>query len=398
MSRLRILGGPGYYPGKIQITRPPLPELNNIAERLAISLSTGILTKGEQLSEFEAEVTSCLGVKYAVGTSSCTIGLALSMAALKWKNGIRLEDRRKILVPSFTFLATATSSCFAGLEPVFVDADESTFNMSAKDLEKKATKDVFAIVCTYVFGNPTGVQEVIDVANKHGLPVVFDAAHGFGITHKGKGVGGDGVASSFSLTPTKLLTSGEGGFVTTNDDDMACNLRVLREYGTAPGLHDTVYPGLNGRMSEIHAILGRWGLARLETEAEERTRRVKLYKEKLKGVAGLSYQRVDPSDRCSYKDFAMKVDEEKFGLSRDQLAKVLTAESFECKKYFYPAVHNHTYFRQEGPDACPVATKLSQEMLCPPLYGNMTDAQQDAVTGAIVEAHGNADKIKKVLG
>jgi len=396
MNRLKTLGGPGHYPGKIPLCRPPLPELANIAERLTISLASGILTKGDQLSEFEAEVCQTLGVKYAVGVSSCTVGLTLALASLKWSKGLRHEDRRTVLVPSFTFLATASAALWAGLDPVFVDADEETFNIDVKDAQKKLRSDTLAILCTHIFGNPTGVDEVISLSEKTGVPVIFDAAHGFGILHRGKGIGSEGIASSFSLTPTKLLTSGEGGFVTTNDETMAINLRILREYGTAPGKHDMVYPGLNGRMSELHAILGRWGLTKLESESDERNRRVRLYKDKLSKVPGLSFQKIDPKDRCSYKDFAIRVNGDKFGLTRDELAEVMARENFECKKYFYPAVSNHTYFANNKQD-CPVATKLSEEMICPPLFGTMTDAQQEAVIGTIIEAHEKAQEIKKVF-
>jgi len=396
MSRLRILGGPGFYPGRIQITKPPLPELPHLADRLATSLTTGILTKGDQLAEFEAEVTNVLGVKYAVGVSSCTVGLTLSLAALKWKKGLKLFERKKVLIPSFTFLATATASCWAGLEPLFVDSNLDTYNMSVSDLEKKHTDDVLAIVCTHVFGNPTGVEKILEFASKKNLFVIFDAAHGFGILHKGKPIGGEGSASSFSLTPTKLLTSGEGGFVTTNDDDMAYKLRILREYGSSPGVHDTAYPGLNGRMSELHAILGRWGLTRLEDEAQNRCERVEIYKSALKDIPGITFQNIESGHRCSYKDMGIRIDSKLFGLTRDELHKVLTAENMECKKYFYPTVHKHTYFIGV-PDDCPNATKLSEEMLCPPLFGNMTNTQQASIISVIIEAYEKREDIKKAV-
>lgn len=400
MMRLRILGGPGFYPGKIQLTKPPLPELSNIADRLTTSLASGMLTKGEQLSEFEAEVQQNLGVKYAIAVSSCTVGLVLSLGAIKMAKGLRLSDRKKVLIPSFTFLATASATCWAGFDPVFVDSNPDTYYMDPTDLEKKITEDTFAIVCTHVFGNPTGVDQILAVAKKHSLPVVFDAAHGFGIQHDGKPVGGEGSASSFSLTPTKLLTSGEGGFVTTNDEEVTYNIRILREYGTRIGHHDMVYPGLNGRMSELHAILGRWGLTKLDDEANNRNKRVEKYKELLKGIPGIAFQKIDKGDRCSYKDLGIKIDGEKFGLTRDQLIKALSAENFECKTYFCPPVHKHTYFAKDagGQDTCPNATKLSEQMLCPPLYGNMSNAQQEAIAGAIIDAHKHSAEIKKVLG
>lgn len=315
----------------------------------------------------------------------------------------RLGAKHKIAVPSFTFLASVTSSVWAGFEPVFIDADLRTYNLSIADLEKKLTDDIFAIVFTHVFGSPTGIDQVLNIASKRNIPVVFDAAHGFGILHGGKPVGSEGMASSFSLTPTKLLTSGEGGFVTTNNEQMALNLRVLREYGnkaSEQGDQDTVYPGLNGRMSELHAILGRWGLTRLEDEATERNRRVKLYKDKLSQVQGLAYQVIADEDRCSYKDFGIRIDESRFGLSRNELLKVLSVENIQCKPYFSHPVHTHSYFSSGGSeqeDTCPNATRLSKEVICPPLFGTMTDAQQNAVIGAIIEAHSKAPEIRKKL-
>jgi dTDP-4-amino-4,6-dideoxygalactose transaminase len=236
------------------------------------------------------------------------------------------------------------------------------------------------------------------------VPVIFDAAHGFGVLHNGKTVGNMGLAASYSLTPTKLLTSGEGGFVTTNSEEMANNLRILREYGSVPGIHDTEFPGLNGRMSELHAILGRWGLEQLNTEAEARTKRVAYYKEHLSKIPGLSFQIIAPEDRCSYKDFAIVVDKDAFGMTRDQLWEVMKKEDFECKNYFSPPVHQHKYFNKSGQnfkpgtvDTCPAASHLSGQTLCPPLFGTMTDAMQDAVIGAITEAHDKAGEIVSKL-
>lgn len=404
MHRLRILGGPGYYPGKIRLTRPPVPDLANISDRLTGALASGMLTKGEQLSEFEAEVTTHLGSKYAIGTSSCTVGLTLSLAALKMMKGKKLSDRCKVLIPSFTFLATATATAWAGCDPTFVDCDRRTFNIDVTDLERKVTDDTFAIVFTYVFGSPTGVDQVLNFASSKNIPVIFDAAHGFGVLHNGKTVGNMGLAASYSLTPTKLLTSGEGGFITTNSEEMANNLRILREYGSVPGVHDTAFPGLNGRMSELHAILGRWGLEQLDTEATARNKRVNYYKEQLSKVPGISFQKIAPEDRCSYKDFAMVIDKDAFGMTRDQLWEVLKKEDFESKNYFSLPVHQHQYFNSDGQnyrpgfDACPEASGLSTQTLCPPLFGTMTDAMQDALVGAVSEAHDKANEIKAKLG
>ncbi len=402
MPRLRILGGPGFYPGNIQLCKPPLPEIGNLSDKLATTLKSGILTKGIQLSTFEAEMAEYMGSNYAVGVSSCTIGLALALASLKMTMNARLEERIKVAIPSFTFLATATSSMWAGCDPVFVDADLRTYNMDINDLEEKLEKhgDISAIVFTHVFGSPTGIDQVLGISKKHGMPVLFDSAHGFGILHDGTPIGKHGKASSFSMTPTKLLTSGEGGFVITNDDDMAKNLRILREYGSKPGIHDTVYPGLNGRMSELHAILGRWGLDQIESEAQARNDRVEIYKECLSSVKGLTYQVIAENDRSSYKDFGIRIDGNSFGLTRDQLVTVLKTEGIESKTYFYPTVHKHEYFNKtpNTEDDCPNATQLSEEMICPPLFGSMTDVQQNAIINTIVSAHKNASQIREEIG
>lgn len=402
MPRLRILGGPGFYPGNIQLCKPPLPEIGNLSDKLASTLKSGILTKGNQLSTFEAEMAEYMGSNYAIGVSSCTIGLALALASLKKSMNIKLEERIKVAVPSFTFLATATSSIWAGCDPIFIDADKRTFNMDIADLEEKLDKhrDVSAVVFTHIFGSPTGIDQVLGISKKRDIPVLFDSAHGFGILHNGVPIGKHGVASSFSMTPTKLLTSGEGGFVITNDEDMAKNLRILREYGTKPGAHDTVYPGLNGRMSELHAILGRWGLGQIESEAQARNKRVDIYKDRLSVIKGLTYQVIADEDRSSFKDFGVRINAEKFGLTRDQLVTVLKVEGIESKTYFSPAVHNHEYFQksQDVEDDCPNATLLSKEMICPPLFGSMTDAQQNAIVSAIISAHKNAGRIREEIG
>jgi len=384
-----ILGGQPAFNSKINIVNPLLPEYSIIANDVEELLTTGMLTKGKHLVQFEKEAADQLQVKHAVAVSSCTSGLMLTYQAL----GLSGE----VIVPSFTFMATVSSLVWAGLKPVYVDVDSGTTNIDTKKIEEAITPDTSAIMAVHNFGNPADIDALESIASAHGLKLIFDAAHGFGTLYKGKPVGSQGNAQAFSLSPTKLLIAGEGGIVSTNDDELAAKLRMGREYGNS-GNYDSAFAGMNSRMAEFNAILGIQSFALLEGAVQRRNEIVNLYKETLKDVPGIEFQYIAPENRCSYKDFSIVIDENAFGLNRDELSKSLLADNIDSRKYYEPPVHRQTAYACYYDGKSLESTEwLAKNSLSLPIWSQMDDEIILNIAESIKSVHEYSNEIKRVV-
>jgi dTDP-4-amino-4,6-dideoxygalactose transaminase len=387
-----ILGGNPVFHQFIPLVQPTLPPYDDrLACRVAELFQTGMLTKGKYLREFEERVADYLGVKHAVAVSSCTLGLLLTYHGLGLKG--------EVIIPSFTFMATAHPLLWVGAEPVFVDIDPYTWNIDPQRVEAAITERTTAIVAVHNFGNPAPVAELETIARRHGLKLIFDAAHGFGSLYRGRPVGGFGDAEVFSLSPTKLLVAGEGGIVATNNEDLAEHIRVGREYGN-PGDYDSCFPGLNARLPEFNAILGLRSLEMLEENVLRRNRVAAAFRERLGHLPGLTFQQVHPEDRSSYKDFSLLVDEAAFGLTRDELALALRAENIDTRKYHDPPVHTHKAYRhlyERYRDNLPITDRIAPRSLSLPIWSHMDEATVEGICTAIERIHIYADEVKATL-
>jgi len=387
-----ILGGSPVFHRFIPLVQPTLPPYDDrLACYVAELFQTGMLTKGKYLREFEVRMADYLGVKHAVAVSSCTLGLLLTY------HGLGLTG--EVIVPSFTFMATVHPLLWVGAEPVFVDIDPYTWNIDPQRVEAAITERTTAIVAVHNFGNPAPVAELETIARRHGLKLIFDAAHGFGSLYRGRPVGGFGDAEVFSLSPTKLLVAGEGGIVATNNEDLAEHIRVGREYGN-PGDYDSRFAGLNARLPEFNAILGLRGLEMLEENALRRNRVAAAFRERLGHLPGLTFQRVHPEDRSSYKDFSLLVDEAAFGLTRDELALALRAENIDTRKYHDPPAHTHKAYRhlyERYRDHLPVTDHIAPRSLSLPIWSHMDETTVNGICAAIERIHAYADEVKATL-
>src|SRR5947209_1830015 len=218
-----LLGGIPVFESKVHIVKPLLPTFSEISPGVQDLLGSGMVTKGKYLRAFETAVAQHLGVKHAVATSSCTTGLMLTYKGL--------DLTGDVVVPSFTFMATVSALVWAGLNPVFVDVERETATVDPEKVEAAITPQTTAIVAMHCFGNPAEIDILQEIADRRGLRLIFDAAHGFGALYHGEPVGPQGDVHVFSSSPTKLLISGEGGIVATNDDELAAKVRIGREYG-----------------------------------------------------------------------------------------------------------------------------------------------------------------------
>jgi len=388
-SKPAILGNDPAFSQLIPIVQPTLPSYDTFNKEIAKILDTGMLTKGKYLQELEEKVASYIGVKHAVAVSSCTLGLLLVYKCLGFTG--------EVIVPSFTFMATVHPLIWNNLTPVFVDIDPETWNIDPQCVEEAVADQTSAIVAVHNFGNPANIKELQDIANKHNLKLIFDAAHGFGSRYKGHNIGSFGDVEVFSTSPTKLMTTGEGGIVATNDSELAHKIRLAREYGN-PGDYGSKFPGLNARMQEFSALLGLKSLEMLESNAQQRNKIVDNFKVHLGKVPGIIFQKIECGNRSSYKDFSVAIEEEEFGLSRDRLAQALRTEGIDTRKYHDPPVHTHLTYKKYWNKYCnklPVTESLARKIISLPLYSHMEKETVEKICYAMGRIHQYHSQINK---
>jgi dTDP-4-amino-4,6-dideoxygalactose transaminase len=384
-----ILGGEPAFPEKIPIVRPVLPSLPEMSDDLQHMLVSGMVTKGQNLVAFEKALADHIGVKQAVGVSSCTSGLMLTYTGL----GLTGD----VIVPSFTFMATVSALVWCGLHPIFADVDAGTTNLDPVAAEARITPRTTAIVAVHNFGNPADIPALQAVAERHNLKLIFDAAHGFGARYQGVPVGSQGDAQVFSLSPTKLLIAGEGGVVATNDESLAEKIRLGREYGNN-GNYDSAFAGLNARLGEFNALLGLRSLDNLENAARCRNETVAIFQEVLDRLPGVGFQAVRSGDRNSYKDFSVTIDPAAFGLTRDELVVALAAENIDTRKYYEPPVHRQIAYRHfyDG-RPLPNTDWLASHSLSFPIWSNMTSEMALRISETVQRIQENAQAVHRKL-
>jgi dTDP-4-amino-4,6-dideoxygalactose transaminase len=357
----------------IRPTLPPLAELEGLIEQ---SWDAGQVTLGPRVKAFEDEVCHLTGARYAVALSSCTAGLMLVPRALG------LQPGREVVVPSFTFAATAQALAWNGLVPVFCDCLPGTATLDPDDVERNLTPRTAAICPVYIYGLPPDVEPLLEIGRRHGVPVYFDSAQGLGAAYRGQPAGRFGACEVFSLSPTKVVTAVEGGVVTTDDEALATRLRSMRDYGKdLANLEDMVHLGLSARMSELHAAVGYWSVRHARHLVTARLQRIARYRERLGGLPGCSVQSY-PEDRTTSGNYFVLFIGDGAKRSRDEVHAALKAAGIQTKRYFFPPVHEQTLFRQVS---VRVSTRMTHTVeasrcgLALPLYSHMTAEQLETV-------------------
>lgn len=389
MTAPALLGGQPAFPDGLPFFRPATPPLDRVTARLAPSYDRGMLTNGSLVRQFEAEVAARLGVPHVVAVASCTAGLMLVYQALS-------RPGTAAVMPSFTFSATAHAARWAGAVPRFADCDVSTCQLDVVDA-KGRLNGASVLVATHVFGAPCTPEAVEELGRTEGVPVVFDAAHGFGATRGGRPLGTFGDAEVFSLSPTKPMTSGEGGIVATRDAALADRVRLGVDYGN-PGDYDTRFAGLNARMSELHAAVGLESLVELDEHLAVRRALADRYQVALAGIPGVTPQAVDPGDASTYKDFTVIVDESAFGLDRDTVARALKAEGIDTRPYFHPAVHRQEAYADLAPADLPRTDWLADRVISLPLWRAMPPTAVSTIADVLGNLADHADEIVETAG
>ncbi len=381
-----ILGGPRTFPDGLQLVRPFVGDIPRLTRRLEEVLTSGALTNGPTVRELEATLAARLEVAHVVAVSSCTAGLMLVLQSL--------GARGRVVMPSHTFAASAHAVSWAGGEPDFADIDPESLTLDP-DRAAEQIDGAVAMTATHLYGTPCDVERLQAVADGAGIPLVYDAAHALGSRRKGKPIGGFGTAEVFSMSPTKVTTAAEGGIVATNDDEIAEHVRLGRNYGNS-GDYDCAFPGLNARMSELHAAVALSGLEGLDDRLEHRRGLVGAFWQWVEGVPGLRPPTVDPADTTTFKDLTLVVTPDELGLDVPAMTAAFAAEGIDSRRYFYPPIHQQkAYVDRPDQRPLPVTDDLSQRVITPPLWSSMSVDDVHRLADLVVAMHVNADAIAR---
>jgi dTDP-4-amino-4,6-dideoxygalactose transaminase len=354
------------------IIRPTLPDFREFEELVHDSWDEGLVTNGRMVQAFEEEVCRRTGAIQAIAVSSCTAGLMLALQAMELPAGA------EVIVPSFTFAATAQAVVWNGLVPVFCDCLPGSLTLDPDDVERNVSSRTTAICATYIYGLPPDIDALVALGDRHGLCVYFDAAQGLGAEFRGRKAGIFGTCEVFSLSPTKVVTAVEGGVICTSDPGLAARLRVMRDYGKDPiSGEDMVHLGLSARMSEIHAAVGLLSLRRLDELVKARQQLIETYQMRLAPLLGC-YVQTAPPDRTTSGNYFVLFITDRARMSRDEVWMALKARGIQTKRYFYPPVHEQTLFQRvpcRVSDRMERTVRASREALALPLYSHMTQEQ-----------------------
>lgn len=324
-------------------------------------LSTNwISSQGKFVNQFESEFAKYLGVKYAVATSSGTTALHLALAAL----GIKGPD--KVIVPTLTFIATANAVTYTGATPVFADSERETWNISPRDIERKITPEVKAIIPVHLYGQPAQMDEIMAIARKHNLYVIEDAAEAHGAEYKKQKVGTLGDIGVFSFFGNKILTTGEGGMLVTNDDAICRKARILRDHGMSPEKkywHQEI--GFNYRLTNIQAAIGCAQLEQIEVFLQEKQRIRDTYTYYLRENKNIILPPLHAWARNVNWLFSIVLDQKFDAAHRDKLLDLLKKNNVECRPFFYPIHQMPPYHSHE---TLKEAEWLAANGLCLPSY------------------------------
>lgn len=331
VESLAIFGGTPLFPEKLHVGRPNIGDRDALMARINTILDNRWLSNsGPFEQEFEQRIAEAIGVRNCVAMTNATIALEIAIRAL----GMAGE----VILPSLTFIASAHALQWQQVTPVFCDVDPATHNLDPAKLEALITERTTGIMGVHLWGRPCDVDAIAEVAARHDLKVLYDAAHAFGCTAGGRLVGGFGDAEVFSFHATKFMNSFEGGAVVTNDDELARRVRLMKNFGFT-GFDEVSYVGTNGKMTEVAAAMGLTSLEALDSFVTCNRRNYQHYRAELATIPGLTLAPYDERERCNYQYLVLEVDEAGTGLARDQLVQLLWAENVVARRYFWPGCH-----------------------------------------------------------
>ena len=362
----------------ILVTRSSMPSLEEYIEEIRPIWDSHWLTNmGVKHEALRNELKKYMGVPNVELLTNGHMALELSLQAMNLQG--------EVITTPFTFASTTHAIVRNGLEPVFCDIDPETYTMDVTQIERLITDRTCAILPVHVYGNVCNIDEIERIAHKYELKVLYDAAHTFGETYKGQGIGNFGDASCFSFHATKVFNTIEGGAVCYRDPDMGRRLYELKNFGIhGPEEVDAV--GANAKMNEFCAAMGLCNLRHVDEEIAKRKAVVERYREHLEGVEGLRLNVQQPEVRSNYAYFPVVFDENLFGASRNEVMDALAKNGIGARKYFYPLTNTFECFHNKyDVDATPVALHVAKRVLTLPLYADLAMKDVDRICKIVLE-------------
>ena len=374
LQDLAVFGGPRLFEHPLHVGKPNVPDKAAVLSQVSAALDRNWLTNdGPLVRELERKLAEYLDVPHCVAVCNATVGMEVLARALNLTG--------EVVVPAFTFIATAHAFSWLGLEPVFCDIEEATHTIDVRSAEKRITERTSAIVGVHLWGSACHVTELDAMAAHHGLPVIYDAAHAFGASVGHQRVGSFGKAEVFSFHATKFFNTFEGGAITTRDEALATRLRLMRNFGFA-GYDDVATLGTNAKMSEAHAGMGLTLFDHLPDLLQRNVETWIAYADALRGIKGLRLLRARDGYGSNHQYVVVEIDDSA-GLCRDQLLNVLWQENVRARRYFFPGCHRTQPYMARGAAQLPATERASDRVLVLPAGAGTSISDVAAVVGLI---------------
>lgn len=368
----------------IFVTQPFLPPLEEFNEYLKKIWENKHLTNGGPFHEqFEKELAEYLGVKYISLFANGTLALITALQSLKITG--------EVITTPYSFVATTHSLWWNGIKPVFVDIEPEYLNLDPDKIEAAITPQTTAILPVHVYGNPCQVDKIEKIADTYGLKVIYDAAHTFGAKLNGKSISDFGDLSVLSFHATKVFTTFEGGAIVSHDEKTKKRIDYLKNFGFADETV-VVAPGINAKMNEVAAAFGLLQLKYVDGLIRKRIEIAETYRNNLRNVKGIRFLNIDPDISPNYPYLPIFIDEVEFGKSRDQVYAILKSNDINTRRYFYPLISQFPTYKglpSAMPGHLPVSEKMTQKVLCLPIYPNLDITEVNSISNIIIQSQVN---------
>lgn len=364
MEKLAIFGGEPISKKIIPIAKPVFSD--KTIKDVSDVLKSGFIRQGPKTREFEERFGEKVGARYACAVSTGTAALHIAYLST-------INPGDEVIVPSFTFFATASMVLHSRGKPVFADIDKETFLIDSEDVLEKITDRTKAIVPVHLFGNAADMEALNEIAEDHRLVIINDSAQAHGTEYQERDIGSYDTLNCYSFYPTKSMTTGEGGMITTNDEKLWQLAKLLRSHGD-DGRYHHVALGLNYRMTEISAAIGLNQLGELEENLAKRRRIGNILRDSIKKIRGLTPQRIEDKVNPSYSYFSLTMDLSQFKCTRNQFVEAVRAENIDCAVHYpLPLSKQPAITAIMKPEACPVSEDVSQRIFSIPMHPELSD-------------------------
>lgn len=342
------------------------------------ALTTAARNGGKRVRDFESQMKNYLKIKHVVSVNSGTAALHAALLAA----GVKQGD--EVLIPSFTFVATANAVVAAGGRPVFVDIKKDDYTIDASDLKRKITKKSKVVIPVHLYGHPSDMDEIGELAEKNSLDVVEDACQSLGSTYKKKQTGTFGIMGCFSMYASKVLTAGEGGAVATDSDELADKLKMIRNHGMVEG-YDTRILGLNLRLPELSAAVAKVQMQKLDKMLQIRRRNAKLLSKLLFPSAkkhGVKIPEETPDKKFNWYLYTVA-----FQNNRDKIKEILVRDNIGATVYYSPPAHRTPYYMQVAPGTkLPATDWCADHVLSLPAHPQVSEVDVDHIANSLKTA------------